>query len=287
VDTEELLWISAFVVTMAVLISASICDWKEREIPDRHWAVLGAAGLAVAVLVSVHLTGFKWEYILLAAGTAMILMDILWDRDFNPLLFYALMALLFIIPLFSGMPDDITMAWASVPVCYIIYVGLYYFGVVKGGADAKCLIVLSIMFPMYPHFLGSPLLEVPHGIVSQIFVFSVSVLFVAAVMTIPIVLYFVIRNAKEGMISRRMVSGYRMDLSKAMDTDVWPLEDIVDGERRFIKIPKEEEMEDIYARLKDAGCEKVWVTPMIPFVVMMAAAVAIVALIGNPLFLIA
>jgi len=286
VETEEILGLSAFVITMAVLASASISDWKEREVSDRHWMVLGIAGLIFAVSYSIYLTGFRWEYVCLAAGTAMIILDILWDREFNPLAFYAVMALLFVVPLYPNMSEHIMIAWASIPLCYLIYVGMYILGIVRGGADVKCLVTLSVMFPLYPSFLGLPLVDIPGNIASQIFVLSISVLFLAAVMTVPVIMYFIARNAKAGGPSKRMFSGYRMEISKAESSDVWPIEDIIDGEPVSIKIPKDEDIPGIYARLREAGREEVWVTPMIPFVIMIAAATAAIVLIGNPLFLI-
>ncbi|MDR1954615.1 MAG: hypothetical protein LBP82_01515, partial [Candidatus Methanoplasma sp.] len=93
-ETEELLWASVFAITMAVLVSASVSDWKRREVSDIHWIVLGTIGLIVIFSNSVYLTGFRWEYVLLVAGAAMILLDILWDRKFNMFLFYLPMALL-------------------------------------------------------------------------------------------------------------------------------------------------------------------------------------------------
>jgi preflagellin peptidase FlaK len=286
VETEEILGISAFVVTMAVLISASISDWKKREVGDWHWAAIGSAGLVTTLACSIGLTGFRWEYICLAAGTSLILLDIFSDREFNPFLFYLTAALLFIVPLCSDLPGDIAKAWISIPVCYAVYLGMYALGIVRGGADVKCLVVLSVMFPMYPHFLGFPLINIPGSAASHIFVFSLSVLFLAAVMTVPLALYFAARNAREGDFSGRMFSGYRMKVSDAETANVWPLEDIVGGELGSVRIPDEEETAGIYARLRDAGRETVWVTPMIPFVITITAATAVIALVGNPLFLI-
>ena len=284
---EELFWLAAFAVTIAVLISASVRDWKEREVSDVHWIALGAAGLVMFTAYSIYTTGFRWEFACLAAGTALILLDVLLDKEVNPLILYSAMALLFVVPLYSNMSEDIFRAWASVPLCYLIYVGMYLLGIVRGGADAKCLIVLSIMFPLYPQFLGMPLIEVPGTAFSQIFVFSISVLFVAAVMVIPVAVYFAARNIRGGNISKRMFSGYRMDISKAENSDVWPLEDVVDGVLTPIKLPKEEDVDGIYIRLKEAGHNEVWVTPMIPFIIMITAAAALLVLIGNPLFFIA
>lgn len=285
-ETEEILWLSAFIITMVILLSASVSDWRKREVSDKHWAVLGAIGLIFLVSYSIYLTGFRWEYICLAAGTAMILLDILWEKEFNPILFYLLMAVLFIVPLYSNMSEDIMKAWASIPLCYIIFLGMYLFNIVRGGADVKCLIVLSIMFPVYPTFFGLPLITIPDTIMSQIFVLSISVLFIAAIMAIPVIFYFISRNIKHKDYSKRMFSSYTMKISDAKTSDVWPLEDIVDGDLTHIKIPEEDEIPMIYDRLTEAGYENVRVTPMIPFIIMITIATAIVILIGNPLFLI-
>jgi len=286
VDPEEIFGITAVIITMAMLIPASIKDWKDREIPDGYWIVLGVAGLAMSVAYSIYLTGFRWEYACLAAGTVMILLDIFLDREFNPLIFYFLMAVLFIVPLYGNLSDDVFRAWATVPVCYIIFVGMYFLGVVRGGADTKCLITLSIMFPIYYTFFGLPVISIPAGLFSQMFVFSIMALFIAAVLVIPITLYLAVRNAVKGEVSRKMFSGYRMSISQAEKANVWPLEDIVEGVLKHTKIPKEEDMKVIYARLREAGRENVWVTPMIPFIVLITIAVVVLFIFGNPLFLI-
>ena len=285
-EAGEIFGAAAIVVTMIVLIAASVRDWKEREVPDAYWIALGIIGLAMFISFSVYQTGFRWEYVCLAAGTVMILLDIFLDREFNPLIFYIPMALLFVVPLYNNMSDDLFRAWASVPVCYLIYVGMYLFNIIRGGADVKCLVTLSVMFPIYPHFFGLPVISIPGNLLSQIFVCSITVLFIAAVLVIPIIIYFAARNARESGFSRRMFSGYRMDITDAMGSFVWPLEDIVNGELTPIRIPEEEETGNIYARLKEAGIESVWVTPMVPFIVLIAIAAAIVLFIGSPLFLI-
>ena len=285
-NPEEIFGITAVIITMIVLIPASIKDWKDREIPDGYWIVLGVVGLAMFVAYSVYLTGVRWEYACLAAGTVMILLDIFLDREFNPLIFYFIMAVLFIVPLYGNMSDDIFRAWATVPLCYIIFVGMYFLGIVRGGADTKCLIALSIMFPVYYTYFGLPVIGIPGGLISEMFVFSIMALFIAAVLVIPIILYLAVRNAMKDGVSKRMFSGYRMSISKAENANVWPLEDIVEGELKYTKIPREEDIKDIYARLREAGRESVWVTPMIPFIVLIAIAAVILFIFGNPLFLI-
>jgi len=286
VESGEIIGLAAFAAAMAVLVSASISDWKKREVSDIHWAVLGIFGLALFIIYSMNITGFRWEYICLAAGTILILIDMLWEKEINPFLLYFLTALLFIVPIYPNLSEDIFIAWASIPLCYIVYLGMYLSGILRGGADVKCLMAVTIAFPVYPEFFGLPLIDIPEGVISRIFVCSVSILFVAAIFSLSTAAYSAARNAKDGKISRKMFSSYEMGISEAEGAHVWPVEDIVDGKKEKIKVPEEEEMKGIYTRLREAGCEKVRVTPMIPFIVPITAAAAAVILIGNPLFLI-
>lgn len=286
VEFEEILGLIAFLITMAVLISAGLRDWKEREVSDEHWMIIGVFGLILLVIHSIYLTGFRWEYLCLIAGTAMILLDLFSDKEFNPLVFYLIMGILFIVPLYSNMSEDIMRAWATIPVCYAIFLGMYMFNIVRGGADAKCLIVLSMMFPMYPHFFGLPIIGVPDTVVSQVFVASISILFLAAVMTALMAVYFFAKNVKAKDYSKKMFSGYSMKLTDARSAKVWPLEDAVNGETISISIPDDSDICEIYDRLAEAGYENVRVTPMIPFIIPIAIATFVIIILGNPLFFI-
>lgn len=280
----ELGSVSLFILMTAVLVSASVRDWREREVSDAHWLILGIAGTAVFFAVAVIGHGFRWEYLCMLIGSAMILIDILSDRVGNVLIFYTVMAVLFAVGAYSGAGDPVITAWLSVPACYLVFSGMYYAGILRGGADAKCLMVLSMMFPVYPSFLSMPLIGVPDGIISSIFVYPVSVLFLAAFMSAASCLYFAVVNIRNGDVCRRMLSGYRMDLDEAEGSHVWPIEDAVDGGIVPSGIPVDGG--EVFSRLRSAGCTRIWVTPMIPFVIPITVAAVLVAVIGNPLFLI-
>ena len=277
----------AMTIACAVMLSAAVNDWKKREVSNTHWLVMGTSGLVIFTAYSVIEMGFRWEFLLLALGTFMIIIDVLWDREINPFLFYFLMAVIFIVPLYGKLSDPIMAAWATIPICYIIFLGFYVLDIIRGGADIKCLITLSIMFPVYPQAFGLPLIEVPEGIASQILAFPISAFLIAGLMMIPLIFYFIARNLREdGRICRRSFHGYRMDIKKAKSSHVWPLEDVEDGKEIFIGVPQDEDMLQIYSRLENAGYEKIWVTPMIPFLIPIAIAVVFLFTIGNPLFLI-
>jgi preflagellin peptidase FlaK len=282
VDHAEVLWLTAFAVTVPVIASAALSDWRTREVSDRHWAAIGGVGTILFLIYSIMEEGLKWEFLCLAAGSALILADVLWERDSGPKALYPIMAAVFAVPLYFLHGDGLFSAWLSVPVCYLMYLAMYYTGILKGGADAKCLIVLSMMFPVFPQAFGLPLIEV-NGVAAAIFVPSLSILFFSSVAVIPIAAAMAAVNAIRGDFDRRMFTGRRMDIDAAASAHVWPIEDAVNGE--IVRIKPNDRSGEVFERLRDAGAEKVWVTPMLPFIVPMAAVALIVLTIGNPLFL--
>ena len=80
----------------------------------------------------------------------------------------------------------------------------------------------------------------------------------------------------------RMLMGYRRSLPED-GAHLWPLDRAEDGK----VVPGTSPWDDdgAFRKLRDAGADRVWVTPMVPFVLPIAAAFAIVWIWGNPLFL--
>lgn len=265
---------------MAILASASVCDWRSRQVPDSHWAAMGAMGAALMVARAALGGGLRWEHACLAAASLMIVADVLWDRESTPLPFYPAMILMFAAPLISGRGDGSVWALASVPACYLIFAGMYFTGLIKGGADAKCLIALAIAFPEYPAFSamgGPPGME---GVIVP----AISVLFAALLIIAPLGLWYAAVNVRRGHAGRRMFSGYRMEIGEAERSMVWPAEDAEGG--RVFATPPSERGGGAYGRLREAGAETVFVAPMIPFIIPLAAAFALVSLLGSPLWII-
>jgi len=91
-----------------------------------------------------------------------------------------------------------------------------------------------------------------------------------------------IRNALEGSYGPRMFTEYRMPLDDVRGSFVWLAEDMEDGEvvRRRVM----DDVDNSLSKLDDAGITDVAVTPMVPFVLYIAAGLLVVLLLGNPLF---
>ncbi len=275
-----------FMLVIVVLGSAALSDVQSREVHDLHWAAIGLVGIAFW-LVSASYYGAKWEYFAMAAGSGIIMYDILWDADRSKAVsaaIYGSIFVFFLLPYIFSPSDRMVQAGTTVPVFYALYLLMYMAGLLRGGADAKCMISLTVAFPFYPVFWNFPLLGVPEGVLPQVFVFSAAVLFHALLFSLTAALYNVCRNLRDGNRGKRMFQGYMMDIEEAELSPVWPMDD-TDGEKLF-RIPIPEETADIYSRLRDYGERKIWVTPMIPFILPVFASVLFVGLAGNLLFLI-
>ena len=51
---EQTITMIAVAITAIVLISASIYDWRFREIPDWHWRILFLMAIGLSILVTVR-----------------------------------------------------------------------------------------------------------------------------------------------------------------------------------------------------------------------------------------
>jgi len=257
----------AFAVLMATLVSASVQDGRSREVSDAHWLVICIIGVAVMLIaVSEHVTP---ERIMVCIGAAMIAANILHDREwpaYREILFNAATLIMFIIPAVMAYDDPFVRDSLAIPLSYVIFLVMFFTGAIKGGADAKCLISVAILFPVYPIMFGYPLIGVPGYPVTLIMSFPLAVLLHASLFSISAMLFVIVRNLIRGDTKMpNMLIGYRMDRSDADHSHVWPMTD---------------------CHGSDAADEKIWVTPKIPFIIPITAAVIFVTFIGNIIFLI-
>ncbi|PVX25089.1 MAG: hypothetical protein CW691_05655, partial [Candidatus Bathyarchaeum sp.] len=182
----------------------------------------------------------------------------------------------------------------------IFYVGGF------GGADAKALMCIALALPIYP----SNILPQPMGVFSPLFpltIFTNSVLLGALS-----VFYAVFRNVLwttihkksvfEGLekepFSRKLlalISGYKVKMSKLENSHMYPLEDVYVNEqgekkRKLLVFPKDEETEDIVARIadnvKEQNIDGVWVTPGLPLLVFVTLGLVIALAYGDIVWII-
>ena len=152
------------------------------------------------------------------------------------------------------------------------YLGLY------GGADAKALIVLAVLFPHYPEFWNFPIFR---GLS-----FAFSTLFNSVIFAPFLPLIFFFKNlVKEGFARENFVNYF---IGKRVDTDKIPkhhaLLEFINEEGKLVRVRRGiEPNRAIIERLKRAGVKKVWVTPQIPFIVFITFGYVVAFFIGSPI----
>ena len=268
-------------VTIAVMLSASYFDWRYREIPDLHWWVLGLSGIALTVASLFDDMRLEWTMMIL--GSLMILYFILYDVEVPRIVSIAYvitMAAMFIYPAITAFDDPTVRRLLVIPVCFIVFYLMYMLGVLRGGADAKCLMVMAMMFQTYPEIWGLPLITNPSLNIQCILSFPIAVLFHAALFSFAWLFWTVIRKIyrREDPVQMITLSCYRMSIDEARRSHVWPKQDVLNGMIVNVRgIPDE----GVLDRLEAVGAKDVWVTPIIPFMVPIAAAVIFIIIVGS------
>lgn len=280
-------------VSAAVLCAASYLDWRTRRVNNKFWILLSV--IAMALLVArIFVDDAPLEYLLILVPVLAILADIYLDLGENS----SLSGIISIIEYSSAIVAVICLGylWAddeyfvhlmTVPVMMLIVVLLYAFDIVRGGADAKALVALSIMFPFHPSVASFPLIEPQYSVSEIMFPFSLVVLVNAAFMVAFLPIVFAVKNLASGEFrSPYGFLGYRMDVDVARRKHVWLMERIVDGKHRMYTRPKRaEDLDAELALLTEAGHDRVWITPKIPFIIPLFASLLFTTVVGNLLVL--
>ncbi|MDD4308361.1 MAG: A24 family peptidase C-terminal domain-containing protein [Thermoplasmata archaeon] len=302
---DELLSAARLGAALVLMAAASLMDWRTRRVPDRVWIVMGGIGfclLAVELLLSETDTFFGTErtfgagHLLILVPIAILFLDTFWDRapvyedgkvNPVPVLLYAVgvIAALAMLQL-EGMTAE-SGALLAIPIAMCAFIVFYYLGIVRGGADAKALLALSVLFPFYPIIANLPFISYPENTAEYLqmtFPFTFLILMNAAIIHAlvgPTVRFF--RNLARGDRGfPEMFLGYRMDISEVPKNFVWPMEAVRDGEVVLILFPKRSgDVKDERIKLREKGETRIWVTPKDPFIIPMTLGIIVSVVIGN------
>lgn len=158
--------------------------------------------------------------------------------------------------------------------------GLWWVGLIAGGADAKALMALAVLLP-FPLALadGMPLLAspLPGG-------FTVLGNSLIAFLLVP--LGFLLWNVAHGDLrAPHLLLGMKKRASDVRRGHQWPME-VVDetGARRtrlFASRMSDHEIEETFARVQALGDERVWVSPKIPFMIPILAGLLLAFFVGD------
>lgn len=253
-----MLWIA---VPVLVLAHAALCDVRTREVPDAHWAVMGVAGIVLCAMSTWD--GDAVAAVCRLAASAILLVSMLWEGVDGPrsAASVAVAAIVLLIPYATGHGGPEAAAGLSSLVMFLLFYGMYLTGLLRGGADAKCLMTVALVFPMYPETGALPLLwEIgyPESLVMNP---SFSVMVLALLLSLLGCVRVAAINVRDGRVDGRMFTSYVTDENDVDGNFVWS---VPDG---------------------DLPDDKARVTPMVPFVLPAAVSAAVVTVLGSPLAL--
>jgi archaeal preflagellin peptidase FlaK len=281
-------------IALVIACSASISDWRKREVSDIHWAAMGAAGLAL-LAVQIVQDNVDLTYLLFLLPMAWFFFDMLVDRrgmfedGINPLPIGLYLGSFAILAYLLSQFWNAGYMWQLmvIPVLFVLIYFLYQFNIIKGGADAKALMAIALILPSYPILGPFPLIHVTVDATQYIMPFAILVLFNAALLTLAVPVVMIFYNLyRRDVKMPAMLFGFMMDLPDARNKFVWPMEYMSEGVLKMsVFVRPDDSTEDQINQLEAAGRKRIWVTPKIPFLIPITASLLFSAIVGNIIFL--
>jgi hypothetical protein len=278
-------------VLLVGLAVAAVVDLRTREVDDRLWlllalvggglqAVVIAAGGVVPLLVWVLLVGFVVQHL------------VPWDdalADRYPSLpgaleltaYVGVGAVLAVVGWRDGIgPSGLPVAAIAVYLTVLIARGLFEANLLYGGADAKAIMVAGAVVPF-----ETMVLFAPHAAVAILgfYPFAITLLMNGAVAAIVIPLALLVRNASQGdWNGLRTFTGYPLAVDELPNRFVWVTDPTFRRDEDAETSEDDRRMrERVRDELKAKGVAAVWVTPQIPFVVLLAVGAVLGVVFGN------
>ncbi|HNU36359.1 MAG TPA: A24 family peptidase C-terminal domain-containing protein, partial [Methanomassiliicoccales archaeon] len=233
--------------------------------------------------------GAPWIFLVCLALITLVFVDLLRDRrgvfedgvNLAPLVLFILTLLAFGYLSLEHFGEGRYWTMLTIPLLIVFFFVMYQLDVIKGGADAKALIALSLLFPAYPELAGLPLLELNDPASLNILPFPVLLLFNGAILTLLVPIGMLLVNlVRRDIRFPLMLFGTRMSIEEAEKKHVWPMERTADGKVRTVLFPRSDDEAD-WDALRAAGVDRPWVTPKVPFLIPLTLAVPFSLLLGN------
>lgn len=278
---------------------ASGADYRNREVSDLLWQFLGVAGFLIG-FVALAPDGAIASLLWLVVGLFVIQHLFAWDVRLGPrgeqyadLIELGIYVFVIAIVGTAVAHEGVGSSGVPVPVLAVLITvlfarGLFEAGILYGGADAKALMIAGLLVPMFPNpWLGTP---APIAAFTSILPFAVSMLMNAALLSVAVPIVIAVRNVRAGEF--RGVSGfvgYSIPVREVPHKYVWVRDPMFGQGREDEKLIETSEDDrrrraEIARELTAKGMTRVWVTPQIPFLVVMAFGAVGALLAGNLVF---
>ncbi len=276
------------IIAISCLLYASYHDLKTRLVPKWIWWFMGIPAL---IFYGVEAYGRNPALLIMLLPLFGTLVEALVERDelsdirvtWPFFLIYLVSFAGFVWGYITMRDEPLFLGALSAVAVSIFFFVLYYTNVIHGAADAKALVMLTLLFYRYPDFTGLFAHNPPEEL-SVLFPFSLSVLLLASLTVVLLPLYFLVLNLMKGDKSfPEMLLGYRLDIESARKRKVWPMLVVENGRPRRILLPRKY-MEIDWDALENAGIKRLWVTPKVPFIVPITIGFVLTLIFGNPVF---
>ncbi len=295
------------VIGAGFLAAAALADVRTRRVRDPLWVVLGSLGLVLLALQLALDAVIVNDWLLLASATILFYAvfygkpvldeDGAHLRPARVLLLTAaavafLAAILLPHPLLAvngvGGSAEPFAQLLSVPVMVLVYQGFYQVELLRGGADTKALIALTLLVPQYPDASPFPILQPPpavNGAMQLFFPFSLVIFVNAAILMLAVPVAYLLVNVARGEFEWPVgFLGTKVPID-AVPRHAWVMERIdAKGERYAVLFPsrKADESDEIET-LRAAGLTRIWVETKIPFILLLLLGFLLAFVVGNVL----
>jgi len=170
-----------------------------------------------------------------------------------------------------------------IPVMIIVVYVLFQMRLIFGGADAKALMALAILLPLpeitwIPESAGITVLPIGESTLPYVWGVFMNALLLFLFIPLGLLFYNIV---KRDIRFPHCVLGYKISVAKAKDSFVWPLEKIVDGETKFVYMPKEFDIDEELKKFEKNNIKEIWATPKIPFMIPLLAGFIAAFILGD------
>lgn len=292
-ESTEALATIRVAAAITVLAYASLLDLRTRSVENKYWIALSLLGIGL-LSVQTYTDDQPIEYLLVLAPIVLILADVFIEPNISErgarnlaVAEYLSSTVLVVLLAMQYGSESYFQHLVAVPAMMLFIVLLYMLDAIRGGADAKALISLAILFPFYPVIGKFPVLATEEASFEVFVPFAFAILVTAAIVVALTPIGFLLRNlANKELKFPQALLGFKMDVESARGSHVWLMERVVEGRNVVYSRPKgEEELGKELDLLEKAGHKRVWVTPKIPFMVPILIGLVVCVLLGNPLLL--